>query len=236
MPEEQSTNQSSNSKYLWIVSIAVVFLVGIVFIFAKYQRPSGSVSPSGTEIANPKEKNVEIKKFSSEQEFKDYLEKARNISSSYGGRGGGMGPEMMAMKSSDAISAPQAAGFGGGPSRVSETNVQVAGIDEPDAVKTDGKEIYFSVPRPQIMPMDDTVGRMDESRELFPLQMTGGTKSIKAFPPTDLKVDYKIDKSGDLLLIGKTLIVIPTERNYWNQNASKIYGYKVTDLKNPKEN
>ncbi|MFH0930062.1 MAG: beta-propeller domain-containing protein [Candidatus Moraniibacteriota bacterium] len=234
MPEEQNTNQSSNSKYLWVVLIAVVFLAGIIFIFAKYQKRPGSVS-SGTGIVNPKEKNIEIKKFASEQEFKDYLEKAKNISSGFGGRGGGMGLEATAMKSNDAVNLPQATGFGGGPSRVSETNVQIAGIDEPDAVKTDGKEIYFSVPRPQIMPMDDTVGRMDESTELFPLQMTGGTKTIKAFPPSDLKVDYKIDKSGDLLLIGKTLVVIPAERYYWNQNASKIYGYDVTDPKNPKE-
>jgi len=235
MPEEQNTNQSSSAKYLRIVLIAAVFLVGIVFIFAKYQKRLGSVPSGGTGIANPKEKRGEIKKFASVQEFKDYLEEAKNISPSYSGRGGGMGLEATAMKSSDAVGAPQATGFGGGSSRVSETNVQVAGIDEPDAVKTDGKEIYFSVSRPQIMPMDDTVGRMDESKELFPLQMTGGTKANKTFPPAGLKVDGKIDKSGDLLLIGKTLIVIPTERYYWNQNASKIYGYDVADPKNPKE-
>ncbi|MFA6285176.1 MAG: beta-propeller domain-containing protein [Parcubacteria group bacterium] len=234
MPEEQNTNQNSNSKYLWIVLIAAVFLAGIVFIFSKYQRSSGPAS-SGTGIVNPKEKNIEIKKFASEQEFKDYLEKAKNISSGFGGRGGGAGLETMAVKSSDAANMPQTTGLSAGPSRVSETNVQVAGIDEPDAVKTDGKEVYFSVPRPQIMPMDDTVGRTDESRELSPLMMTGGTKMIKAFPPTDLKVDYKLDKSGDLLLTGKTLVVIPTERYYWNQNASKIYGYDVADPKNPKE-
>ncbi|MBU4481525.1 beta-propeller domain-containing protein, partial [Patescibacteria group bacterium] len=38
-------------------------------------------------------------------------------------------------------------GMGGGlaaPERVSETTVQVPGVDEPDIVKTDGKEIYFS--------------------------------------------------------------------------------------------
>ncbi|HDD72683.1 MAG TPA: hypothetical protein ENG00_01165, partial [Candidatus Aenigmarchaeota archaeon] len=32
----------------------------------------------------------------------------------------------------------------GAPERVSTTNVQVAGIDEPDIVKTDGKHIYIS--------------------------------------------------------------------------------------------
>jgi len=237
MLEEKSTNQSSNSKYIWIVSIAAVFLVGIFFIFSKYQRPAGLAPLGETGIVNPKEKNVEIKKFASEQEFKDYLEKAKSVSGSYGGQGGGMSLETMAMKNSDATGAPQPTGIGGGPSRVSGTNVQVAGIDEPDAVKTDGKEIYFSVPHPQFVPM--TAPDMDSgsgvSREIFPPQQIGGTEAIKAFPPTDLKVEFKIDKSGDLLLIGKTLVVIPTERYYWNQNASKIYGYDVTDPKNPKE-
>ena len=61
-------------------------------------------------------------------------EKAKNIAGSYGGRGGGV--EMMAEKSADATNMPQTTGLGAAPSRVSETNVQVAGIDEPDAVKT----------------------------------------------------------------------------------------------------
>src|SRR4030042_691360 len=170
-----------------------------------------------------KEKVAEIKKFGSVQEFKDYIMKAKSVSGFYGGRGGagGPGPMEMSAKSSDALNLPQATGLGAGPSRISETNVQVAGVDEPDAVKTDGKEIFFSVPRPEIMPLDDTVGRLDESRELIPLQRTGGTKAIRAFPPTDLAVDYKIDKSGDLLLVGppsgearKTLIVIPSARYY----------------------
>lgn len=234
MPEEQNTNQNSSSKYLWVVLIAAVFLAGIVFIFAKYQKRPGSVS-SETGTTKLQEKNVEIKKFASEQEFKDYLEQAKNIAGSYGGRGGGL--EMTAMKSSDAVNAPQATGIGGGPSRVSETNVQVAGIDEPDVVKTDGKEIYFSsaISQHRLMFAPDMAPGSDASREIFPPQQIGGTKSIKAFPPSDLKVDSKIDKSGDLLLIGKTLIVIPTERYYWNQSASKIYGYDVADPKSPKE-
>jgi inhibitor of cysteine peptidase len=229
MPEE--IKKETTSKYLWIVLIAVVFLAGIVLLFAKYQKRPGASLP-GTGTTKPEEKNTEIKKFTSEQEFQDYIEKSRSISGYYGGRwAGGPGTMEMSAKSDSGLNAPMAAV----PSRVSETNVQVAGIDEPDAVKTDGKEIYFSVPRPEIMPMDDTVGRTDESKELFPLQMTGGTKSINAFPPSDLKVDYKIEKSGDLLLVGKMLIVIPTERYYWSQNASKIYGYDVSDPKNPKE-
>lgn len=230
---DEKTNKETNPKYIWAVLAAVALVAGLIFVFQKNQKEN-PIAPAGTKPAGiDKEKVTEIKKFSSEQDFKDYIAKARSASGFYGGRGGAGGPGLMEMsaKSSDELSAPMSAA----PSRVSETNVQVAGVDEPDAVKTDGKEIYFSVPRPEIMPMDDTVGRPDESRQLFPLQQTGGTKTIKAFPPDNMAVDYKIDKSGDLLLAGNTLVVIPTQRYYWTKDANKIYGFDVSDPKNPKE-
>lgn len=230
MPDEQ--NKNPNAKYLWIILAAVIFAAAIVFVFAKFLMNNFVTPPntSGTGTTAPKEKNSEIKKFASAQEFQDYLEKSKNISASFGGRGGG-GTVTLEAKSADTLGVPQTAA----PSRVSETNVQVAGIDEPDAVKTDGKEIYFSTTQPEFMPLDDTVGRADESNELSSLAMTGGTKTINAFPQESLKVASKIDKSGDLLLIEKTLIVIPSQRYYWSQNASKIYGYDVSNPENPKE-
>ena len=233
---EENIKSEANPKYIWAVLAAVALVAGLIFIFQQNQKEK-PISPARTKPAGiDKEKVAEIKKFSSDQDFKEYITKAKNASGSYGGRGGAGGPgwmETQSLKSSDGVGAPGAAVPV--PARVSETNVQVAGIDEPDAVKTDGKEIFFSVPRPEIMPMDDTVGRSDESRELWPLWQTGGTKAIKAYPPNDLAVDYKIDKSGDLLLAGKTLIVIPTQRYYWAKDANKIYGFDVSDPKNPKE-
>ena len=231
----EETKKSINPKHIWAVLAAVAIVAVLIFVFIFTRKIISPVPVSETTpVKSQKDKIAEIKKFSSEQEFKDYLEKAKNISGFFGGRGGG---PMAEMKASEGANAPQAV-----PSRVSETNVQVAGIDEPDAVKTDGKEIYFSlprrqagVPRPEIMPLGDTVGRSDESRELLPLRETGGTKTIKAFPPEDLKIDYKIDKSGDLLLSGKNLVIIPSQRYYWAKDANKIYGFDVTDPKNPKE-
>ncbi len=233
---EKETNKAQSLKYLWLLFIAAFFVAAIIFVFLKSKESSPEKVPeAGT--GKPKEKIAEIKKFGSEQNFKDYIIKARNSSSFYGGRGGVGGPGWMEMsaKSSDALNAPQTSGLVTSPSRVSETNVQVAGIDEPDAVKTDGKEIYFSTARPEIMPMDDTRGRPDESRELVPFRQAGGTKTIKAFPPDDLAMDYKINKSGDLLLAGHTLIIIPSRRYYWAKDANKIYGFDISDPKNPKE-
>jgi len=229
MTEEQ--NKKEHNRYLLIVAAAVVFVVVVIFIFAKSRQTGPTTPPPGTGSGKiPKDKITEIKKFASEQEFKEYLEKSSSISM-FGGRGGGIGgPGTLEMKASDSAMALPAA-----PDRVSGTNVQVSGIDEPDAVKTDGKEIYFSVPRPGVMPLDDTAGRSDESAEISSLSMTGGTKAIKAFPVDDLEVQKKIEKNGDLLLVGNTLVIFPTERFYWNRSANKIYGYDVSDPKNPKE-
>src|SRR4030042_3419432 len=186
---DEETKNEIIPKYIWAVLAAVALVSGRFFVFQRNQKEK-PIAPAGTKpMGIDKEKVAEIKKFGSVQEFKDYIMKDKSVSGFYGGRGGagGPGPMEMSAKSSDALNLPQATGLGAGPSRISETNVQVAGVDEPDAVKTDGKEIYFSVPRPEIMPMDDTVGRPDESRELFPLQQPGGTKEIKAFPQTNME-------------------------------------------------
>ncbi len=87
--------------------------------------------------------------------------------------------------------------------RVSETNVQVAGIDEPDIVKTDGVNIYFSQWRYYYLN--------------YPAIRK--TKIIKAYPPESLKLDSEIDKGGELLLHNDTLIIFGHDR---------IYGYNVS--------
>ena len=82
-----------------------------------------------------------IEKFLSEEDFKNYLQKAEIGYMGY--MGGGIrapgfeeiGLERPLMKKEITKEAPE---------RVSPTTVQVLGIDEPDIVKTDGKEIYFS--------------------------------------------------------------------------------------------
>ena len=228
----EEIKNEKNPKYIWAVLVAVAVVVGLVFVFQK-SREKSLVPPAGKKPTGVDQQKVsEIKKFASDQEFKEYVAKSKSMSGFFGGRGaGGPGFEMSAKSDSGQGTSVVAAL----PDRVSGTNVQVAGIDEPDMVKTDGREIYFSVPRPEIMPLDDTIGRMDESAELIPLRETGGTKAIKAFPPDNLAVDVKIGKSGDLLLDGNTLVVIPTQRYYWAQDANKVYGFDVSDPKNQKE-
>ena len=86
---------------------------------------------------------LEVEKFASEQDFKDYL---LNAQAEFEEFLGGVGIKTLAPTAieQDFGLISEAVGRGGGTERVSKTNVQVVGIDEPDIVKTDGKEIYFA--------------------------------------------------------------------------------------------
>ncbi|MFA5871489.1 MAG: beta-propeller domain-containing protein [Parcubacteria group bacterium] len=234
-------------SYALAVILAVSLIAALVIIgfnnsrYLDNSNSQSSQTESGEIYQAPTDLNT-IKHFSSEADFKKYLEKSKEISSFSGGAqmlGGGMRSGManvmeQSADSSKAAIPPTTAGLGSGPERVSETNVQVAGIDEPDVVKTDGKDIYFSVAQPTVMPLDDTAGRSDESKELWPLGQTGGIKAIKAYPPTDLAIDSKIRQSGNMLLKNNILVVLP-DGNYFGGSQGKITGYDVSDPKDPKE-
>jgi inhibitor of cysteine peptidase len=235
-------NPKMNPRYLWIVLIAAIFVVAAVSLFMSHNRKPDTPS-SKTEKTEPQTKGAEMKKFASADEFQNYLENAKNISG-ISGVPRSIALEAQPLKNdSSALSAPAAAAIGGSgaPDRVSQTNIQVAGIDEPDILKTNGKEIYYSSDQPLILPMaapQSTVGCDATDRSgncpIAP-KVVSGTKNIQAFPPENLAVDANIDKSGDLLLSGNELIVLPSDRYFWNQNASSLFGYDVTDPKNPKE-
>jgi len=165
-----------------------------------------------------------VKKFLSEEEFKNYLKNASEYSY-YGA--GSFSDRRTLMKEGMTIASPMAnevtgATGGSAQGRFSETNVQVARIDEPDIVKTDGKEIYFSREGYYYWDQFD----FETTRMIMPPQRNGGTSLIKAFPPADLALDVKIDKNGQLLLNKNVLVIF---------NGEKIYGYNVSDPKNPKE-
>jgi len=165
-------------------------------------------------------------KFSSDAEYREYLAEAEKIS------GTGSFGQMRTMAVQDVgIANPTSApamlegGSAEAPARVSETNVQVAGVDEPDILKTDGKEIYFS---PQssyyyrMMPM----GGAESMMIAPPDDNQAKTHVIKAFPATSLAEDSSIEKTGNLLLSGKILTV------FGNQEIS---GYDISDPKKPAE-
>jgi len=234
-------------KIFWLLIFAIVANVLVFALMFNKKTPFGpSPFPSGWPKIPPTSDNLkadEIKNFSSEADFKEYLEASAKLSNGYGG---GFGVSTMM---NEAILAPgaitknatDAMGGGGAPDRVSGTNVQVIGIDEPDIVKTDGKEIYFSgIQRyyPSPMMRGNTGGGIssEEQKMIAPYPYPtpqAETKIIKAFPPADLAVEGKIDKQGDLLLDNNILVVFPTLGYYGN--AQEITAYDVSKPKSPEK-
>ncbi len=147
--------------------------------------------------------------FSSEDEFKEYLSKTDLMSDNDIWLGKSIAPAERAFTETDNTN--QGAGYSE-PNRVSETNVQVVGIDEPDIVKTNGKDIYFSK---STYPLYKTIER------ILP-QFKQETKVISAFPPENLAVKETIEKSGELLLGEDVLVVFSDE---------EITGYNLSNLK-----
>jgi len=132
----------------------------------------------------------------------------------------------MAAPSAVGLGAAEEAGIGGGNGvqRVSETNVQVVGIDEPDILKTDGEEIYYSPQSGYYYPLVRMEAMDTEMGLIPPYYRTPTVKAIAAFPPEEMAIDSEIEKSGDLLLHDDVLAVFANDG---------IYAYDVSDPASP---
>lgn len=185
-------------KEIVLLIIAVFALIVVYGVFKNYSviREKERSQEQGNEISQPAQvKNV--KTFDSEEDFKDYLSKAQEVASL------SSGSFLVSPRSLDRGIAAMEEGVPSyaapSVSRYSETNVQVVGIDEPDIVKTNGKEIFISQKGGIIMPF----------RYPGPdFETNFATKIIKAFPPQNMKLSGKIDENGDLLLHNNTLVII----------------------------
>ena len=211
-------NKQINTKLGIIFLIALTAIVSAYVIFEYKSFSFPSLPPISQWLLFPSVPELkDIEKFSSEDDFKEYLKKSEDgYMSGFMGAARGMGVDI-----SEAMPMALEKGVGGAePERVSETTVQVAGIDEPDIVKTNGKEIYFSSQRYYWR------GLMGRSIEIIPPPINKETKAIKAFPPEDLSIEGKIDRTGDLLLQGDILVIF---------SGQEIYGYNVSDPKSPKQ-
>ncbi len=222
------TQKQLDKKFAIVIIVGVFFVALLSFLicgdFVEYGLPIffpkihfPKISFPNIIKPEPVPEIKDIKKFASEEEFKDYLAKGA-AESEYSGfaMDGGMGNAMPQVSLME--------GKGGGeeaPERVSETTVQVPGIDEPDIVKTDGKEIYFS--RSSFWRFWE--GPIIQEKIIVP-ETQAKTSIIKAFPPADLTIDADIDKAGDLLLSKNILVIF---------SGDKIYGYDITNPKSPEK-
>lgn len=235
--EANSMNSMNNSPEKRFASFfdtkAFRFLLVFIFLFTLFISASAyfwSISDK-SEVNNPNDTNTNsldasefvISKFESEEDFRDYMEEAWTQTPS--------GVSLMNMPVAEtAVDLDPQSQFGDlrtdeAITRVSETNVQVSGIDEPDILKTDGSSMFFSSrnlfrPEPfigierQILPNED-----------IPLQQPK-TKIASAFPVENLGLSAEIDEVGEMLLSDNTLVIFTDDQ---------IVGYDVSDKSAPEQ-
>jgi len=135
---------------LVIIGAATLLLVSVLPAIQQLGEGGAGIPlfPTGVLL---KERSEKLAKFGSDEEFRKYLAESRESQAGGFGIRGDIATMEMSVMSSDMLGSPKAmssvaeAGrVGGNNARVSGTNVQVVGIDEPDIVKTDGTSIYFS--------------------------------------------------------------------------------------------
>ena len=241
---------NKNKKYIWIAVCGLVIIAGLLFELCLYRdflvKNKKSNKKDNVILNQEKDENFEtpqIKKFNSEEEFKEYLTKAPQ-SSYYGFFNASVG--MNTLKSpdtefstgfarddvgsiSDVGLASTKQALTSSVDRVSQTNVQVLNIDESDIVKTDGKYIYFSsnnsYSRSGGVVVDGIV--LSERTKTAELpRYTSDIKIIKALPIEDLELVSKIERAGEMFLYDKMLVIF---------QGKEIYGYDISNIKSPEQ-
>jgi len=199
-----------------LASIMIMLAAGLwvlVYFSLKYQQDLVPDIPDIFEnVTDVIVGEGEVTKFESAEDFKEYLGQVRSTYTDSYGFGGFVGSsdfrggDVMVMAEElmdvDSPGLGEVSGMGAGAAptvdRVSETNVQVQGIDEPDIVKTDGQEIYYS----------------QEEVYYYWRETQGGdttTKMISALPIEEMAVDGQIEMIGDLLLVDDILMILDYE-------------------------
>ena len=214
-----------NKLIFALAAVLIMLAVGIwvlVFFSLKWQKDLIPSLPDVFEtVTTVIVGDGEVTKFTSEQDFKDYL---ADVRSTYADGVGGFGfggdfravDEMVvdAIDLSD-VALGEASGLGSteiSVDRVSETNVQTVGIDEPDIVKTDGQEIYYA-----------------QEDQYYYWQDYGDdqvTALISALPVDEMDIDSEILMSGDLLLADDVLMIL---------SYGEVIAYDVSDPTEPVE-
>ena len=202
----------------------------------EYQHPD---SPA---LDGPLGSETTVEQFGSEEAFRGFVRAGQRRAASW--RQPGLFFDDTVLASLDGAArgdlrvgqpVPESAGEDGGssPNRIAGSNVQVAGLDEPDIVKTDGGHFYYSParnyypvpiePRP-IQPPVEPPARGDAV--MPPDRPDRSTHVIDVGDPADPAALEAIDASGQLLQTGDTLVV-------FDRAGGQIRGFDVSDPGNP---
>ena len=218
--------------------IAVLFVAGFSLLSSRIQTDDDPELFTD----NP-EAVTSINKFESDDDYVAYIEASRDYAN-YRGVGSVTLDDSVELSvgtsNESAMPVSEATKFGNSDgSRVSQTNVQVLGIDEPDMVKTNGDELFISYAQNYWIGakiLDRSQDFSDEMmlREARPrpiedmpsYQQPDLTQIIDITDPNNLEILDGIKENGDLLLDDNILMIF---------NGDKIIGYDVSDRDNAKQ-
>lgn len=177
-----------------------------------------------------------VAQFESREAFEAYVAAGQRqrggYYTSFAAGGDGAVRTDVAQETAVATDAASGGADGGGgsaaPERIAETNVQVAGLDEPDIVKTDGRHFYYAPEnrRHYVEPRPETVVEGGDGVARPEKRLSAQTYIIDASDPDAPAVVDHINTSGQLLQTGDELVVFEHDR---------IAGYDVSDPENPTE-
>ncbi|MCJ7429262.1 MAG: beta-propeller domain-containing protein [Candidatus Nanohaloarchaeota archaeon QJJ-5] len=172
--------------------------------------------PETSSTASP-----ELTTFSSEQEFRSYVQQ-RETGTSYLGSAQSARSVQEQAATTDGTEA-DAGGSGGSQEttveRYSDTNIQEEGVQEPDMLKGDGETFFYSPDSPTYT----TVRRSDV---YYPGTQEANISTFDALPPENLSSVGEIPDNGDMFLHEDQLVVL---------TGDAVVGYDVTTPSSPEE-
>jgi len=242
---------------LVIVALFVGSAVGAGVVLSVGGPPVGdAVEPEGPFPGLPTvdedDGELNVRTFENRSAFRSYVRAGSRLA---GASGSGRPAVRQAttdaaveVEQSDAVAMEATASSGGGdaggssagsaPERIANTNVQMAGLDEPDVVKTDGRNFYYAPNRRQpvgIEPRPVEPGRpvIEDGRpiqsdvvEPTPPRERPQTHVIDASDPSAPEAVAAINTTGKLLQTGDRLVVFENR---------EIAGYDISDPSDPRE-
>jgi len=223
MKKSQSSYKGEKPSFfspIFLIVIAVLLLGGTALTFFIAKNPNRE-RITGT--PNPFQSNrAEFKRFSSENEFRNYLDKSRNSATTSDSQLTTMGAPAIREESLQQQNKADSA-----PDRISGTNVQVMGIDEPDMIKNNNKNIFYSQQGfYSIGRFENRVMMESMSFSAPQMQIQQQIQIFNAFPAETLAKIGKIDKAGDLLLQDNVLLVLASDA---------VYGFDISNPTQPQE-
>ena len=210
--------QTLRSKSFEVCGIIALLLfltgIGAVLSYKLNLIPQPILIPH-EEIPEPSETEG-MAVFTSENDFRDYLEASTLIDTTLQTRSELTFDSVSGMEKNTGVRAPAVT------QRESATNVQVAGIDEPDIVKVSGNHLFYSSENWLYYPL---IERFSAPSIMPPINQST-TKTINAYPAESMGIASSIGKAGTLLISENTLVIL---------SGPTIYGYDITDTTNPTE-